>query len=111
MQQAAELNAVGAMVGAKLTPENTTLPDLRFASAFMLSYGGSPMGVLAYVDSRALRSCFVSSLMARLTNPSIGEARRLVARLVVAWRPSHLVIGHVPEERAIALAQMIKKQV
>jgi hypothetical protein len=36
-QQAAELNAVGAMVGAKLTPENATLPNPRFASAFMLS--------------------------------------------------------------------------
>src|SRR5271167_928418 len=33
-----------------ITPENVALPDLRFTSAFMLSYGGSPMGVLAYVD-------------------------------------------------------------
>jgi hypothetical protein len=38
MQQAAELKAVGAMVGANLTPENVALPDLRFTSAFMLSY-------------------------------------------------------------------------
>jgi hypothetical protein len=37
MQQAAELKAVGAMVGANLTPENVALPDLRFTSAFMLS--------------------------------------------------------------------------
>ena len=68
MQQAAELKAVGAMVGANLTPENVALPDLRFTSAFMLSYGGSPRGVLAYVDpSRALRSCFASSPTARRT--------------------------------------------
>jgi hypothetical protein len=40
------------VVGANLMPENVALPDLRFTSAFMLScfHGGSPMGVLAYVE-------------------------------------------------------------
>lgn len=66
-QQAAELKAVGAMVGATLTPENVALPGLRFTWAFMLSYGGSPMGVLAYVDPLALQSCFASSPTARRT--------------------------------------------
>ncbi|MGB7975697.1 MAG: hypothetical protein WCF81_15430, partial [Roseiarcus sp.] len=32
MQQAAELKAVGAAVGANLTPENVGLPNLRFTS-------------------------------------------------------------------------------
>ena len=50
LQQAAELKAAGGVVGANLMPENVALPDLRFTSAFMLSYGGSPMGVLAYVE-------------------------------------------------------------
>ena len=48
--QAAELSAVGAKVGANLTPENVALPGLRFTTAFMLSYEGSPLGVIAYVD-------------------------------------------------------------
>ena len=37
MQQAAELNTVGAVVRANLTPENVALPGLRFTWAFMLS--------------------------------------------------------------------------
>ena len=48
--QAAELGAVGAKVGANLTPESVALPGLRFTTAFMLAYEGSPLGVIAYVD-------------------------------------------------------------
>jgi hypothetical protein len=52
LQQAAEPKAAGGVVGANLMPENVALPDLRFTSAFMLScfHGGSPMGLLAYVE-------------------------------------------------------------
>ncbi len=106
-QQAAELKAVGAMVGAKLTPENTTLPDLRFASAFMLSYGGSPMGVLAYVDSSGAPVLLCILADGAPDKPTQSERR---GDLSLAWWSrggrSHLVIGHVPEERAIALAQI-----
>jgi len=111
MQQAAELKAVGAMVGANLTPENVALPDLRFTSAFMLSYGGSPMGVLAYVDPSG-----APVLLCILTNGAPDTPNRSERRgdLSLAWWSrngrSHLVIGHVPEERAVALAQMIEKQ-
>jgi anti-sigma factor RsiW len=111
-QQAAELKAVGAMVGARLTPENTTLPDLRFASAFMLSYGGSPMGVLAYVDPSG-----APVLLCILADGAPDEPTQSQKRgdLSLAWWSrngrSHLVIGHVSEERAVALAQMIMKQV
>jgi len=48
--QAIELSALGARVGVNLTPENVALPDLRFTTAFMLTYEGSPLGVIAYVD-------------------------------------------------------------
>jgi anti-sigma factor RsiW len=50
--QAAELSAVGAGVGAHLTPENLALPALRFTVAFMLSFEGSPLGAIAYVDAQ-----------------------------------------------------------
>ena len=48
--QAIELSALGAKVGANLTPETIALPGLRFTAAFMLAYEGSPLGVIAYVD-------------------------------------------------------------
>ena len=112
MQQAAELKAVGAVVGANLSPENVALPDLRFTSAFMLSYGGSPMGVLAYVDPSGAPVLLCILANGAPDAPTQSERR---GDLSLAWWSrngrSHLVIGHVPEERAVALAQMIEKQV
>jgi anti-sigma factor RsiW len=111
-QQAAELKAVGAMVGATLTPENVALPGLRFTWAFMLSYGGSPMGVLAYVDP--LGAPVLLCILANGAPDAPPQSERR-GDLSLAWWSrkgrSHLVIGHVPEERAVALAQMIEKQV
>ena len=111
-QQAAELMAVGAMVGATLTPENVALPGLRFTWAFMLSYGGSPMGVLAYVDPLGAPVLLCILANGAPDAPTQSERR---GDLSLAWWSrngrSHLVIGHVPEERAVALAQMIEKQV
>ena len=111
-QQAAELKAVGAMVGATLTPENVALPGLRFTWAFMLSYGGSPMGVLAYVDPLGAPVLLCILANGAPDAPTQSERR---GDLSLAWWSrngrSHLVIGHVPEERAVALAQMIEKQV
>ena len=109
---AMQLKAVGAAVGANLTPENVALPDLRFTSAFMLSYGGSPMGVLAYVDPSGAPVLLCILANGAPDAPTQSERR---GDLSLAWWSrngrSHLVIGHVPEERAVALAQMIEKQV
>jgi len=112
VQQAAELNAVAVVVGANLTPEKATLPDLRFTSAFMLSYEGSPMGVLAYVDPWGAPVLLCILANGAPDAPTQSERR---GDLSLAWWSrngrSHLVIGHVPEKRAVALAQMIEKRV
>jgi anti-sigma factor RsiW len=111
-QQTAELKVVGAKVGANLAPENVALPGLRFTSAFMLSYGGAPMGVLAYVDSTGA-PVLLCILANRAPDAPTQSERR--GDLSLAWWArngrSHLVIGHVPEERAVSLAQMIEKRV
>ena len=100
------------MVGANLTPENVALPGLRFTSAFMLSYGGSPMGVLAYVDPSGAPVLLCILANGAPDAPTHSERR---GDLSLAWWSrngrSHLVIGHVPEERAVTLAQMIEKRV
>ncbi len=112
MQQAAELKAVGAAVGANLTPENVGLPNLRFTSAFMLSYEGSPLGVVAYVDPSGAPVLLCILVNGAPDTPAQSERR---GDLSLAWWSrngrSHLVIGHVPEERAVALARMIEKRV
>jgi hypothetical protein len=111
-QQIAELKGVGAMVGASLTPENVALPGLRLKSAFMLSYGGSPMGVLAYVDPTGAPVLLCILANGAADAPTQSERR---GDLSLAWWArngrSHLVIGHVPEERAVSLARMIEKRV
>jgi anti-sigma factor RsiW len=70
--QAAELSAVGARVGAHLTPENLALPALRFTLAFMLSFEGSPLGAIAYVDARLPRSSYFECALTERAN-SIGK--------------------------------------
>src|ERR1700733_1809233 len=90
--------------------ENVALPGLRFTWAFMLSYGGSPMGVLAYVGPLG-----APVLLCILANGAADAPTNQGGDLLLAWWSrngrSHLVIGHVPEKRAVALAQMIEKQV
>ena len=110
--QAAELSAIGAKVGANLTPENVALPGLRFTTAFMLSYGGSPLGVIAYVDPSGA-PVLLCILANRAPDAPLRSERR--GDLSLAWWSrsgrSHLVIGHIPEERAVALAQTLEKRV
>jgi anti-sigma factor RsiW len=110
--QAAELSAVGARVGANLTPENIALPGLRFTVAFMLSYEGAPLAVIAYVDPTGA-PVLLCILADKTPDAPMRSERR--GNLSLAWWSrsgrSHLVIGHIPEERAVALAQMLEKRV
>ena len=110
--QAIELNALGTRVGANLTPENIALPGLRFTVAFMLSFGGSPLGVIAYVDPSG-----APVLLCIIANQAPDAPMRSERRgdLSLAWWSrsgrGHLVIGRIPEERAVALARTIEKRV
>ena len=102
----------GAEVGADLTPENVALPGLRFTTAFMLSYGDSPLGVIAYVDPSG-----APVLLCILANDAPDAPMRSERRdnLSLAWWSrggrSRLVIGRIPEERAVALAQTLEKRI
>jgi anti-sigma factor RsiW len=110
--EAAELSAIGAKVGARLTPESVALPGLRFTTAFILSYGKSPLAVIAYVDPSGAPVLFCI-LANRAPDAAIRSQRR--GDLALAWWSgggrSHLVIGHIPEEQAAALARTLEKRV
>jgi anti-sigma factor RsiW len=110
--QAAELSFVGSKVGANLTPENVALPGLRFAVAFMLSHAGHPLAVIAYVDPTGAPVLFCIHANHAPDAPMQSERR---GDLSLAWwvreGRGHLVIGHMPEERALALAQMLERRV
>jgi len=110
--QAIELSALGARVGVNLTPENVALSGLRFTVAFMLSYKGAPLGVVAYVDpsGEPVLLCIIAN---DAPDAPIRSERR--DNLSLAWWSrggrSRLVIGHIPEERAVALAQTLEKRI
>ena len=110
--QAIELSALGARLGANLTPENVALPGLRFTTAFMLTYEGSPLGVIAYVDPSGapVALCIIAN---DAPDAPIRSERR--DDLSLAWWSrggrSRLVIGRIPEERAVALAQTLEKRI
>jgi anti-sigma factor RsiW len=110
--QAVELSAVGATVGADLTPEKLALPGLRFTVAFMLSYEGLPLGAIAFVDPEG-----APVLLCVYANHAPDAPMRSEQRddLSLAWWSrggrSYLVIGRMPTERAVALARSLEKRV
>jgi anti-sigma factor RsiW len=110
--QAIELSALGARVGVNLTPESVALPGLRFTVAFMLSHNGAPLGVVAYVDPSG-----EPVLLCIIANDAPDAPMRSERRdnLSLGWWSrggrSRLVIGRIPEERAVALAQTLEKRI
>jgi anti-sigma factor RsiW len=110
--QAVELSAIRAKVGGNLTPENIALPGLRFTVAFMLSHGGHPLAVIAYVDPSGA-PILLCVLANRAPDAPIRSERRGDLSLAF-WSDdgrSYLVIGRIPEERAVALAQILQPRV
>src|SRR5271165_6503021 len=97
--QAVELSAVGARVGAHLTPENLALPALRFTVAFMLSYKNSPLAAIAFVDAQGepVMLCVIGNHApdAHLRSERRGELS------LASWSRGgrgYLVIGGIPEK-------------
>jgi anti-sigma factor RsiW len=110
--QGKKLSAVRAKVGGNLTPENVALPGLRFATAFMLSYRGTPLGVIAYVDPSGA-PVLLCILASRAPDAPVRSERRGDLGLA-SWSDdgrSYLVIGRMPEERAFSLAQVLEPRV
>ena len=110
--EALELSAVGAKVGANLTPDKLALPGLRFTVAFMLSYEGAPLGAIAYVDPEGapVMFCVIAN---QAPDAPVRSERRGDLSLAFWSRGGrgYLVIGRTPTEQAVALAQMLEKRV
>ncbi len=110
--QTLELSAVGARVGAHLTPESMALPGLRFTVAFMLSYRGSPLAAIAFVDAQGepVLLCVIDNHApdAHLRSERRGELS------LASWSRGgrgYLVIGRIPEEQAAELAGLLEERI
>jgi hypothetical protein len=80
--------------------------------AFMLSYNGAPLGVVAYVDPAGAPVLLCIIANDAPDAPMHSERRD---NLSVAWWSrggrSRLVIGRIPEERTVALARTLEKRI
>jgi anti-sigma factor RsiW len=110
--EAAELSAVGAKVGATLTPDAVALPGLRFTTAFVLRYDGHPLAVMAYVDPSGA-PVLLCILANQAPDAPLSSERRGDLSLASWTRNgrSHLIIGRLSEERAVALARLVEPRV
>jgi len=110
--QVIELSAVGARVGAKLTPEAVALPGLRFTVAFMLAYKGKPLAAIALVDAQGepVMLCIIDN---HAPDAPLRSERRGELSLANWSRGGrgYLVIGRMPEDEAVELAGMLKERI
>ncbi len=110
--EALELAAVGARVGAKLTPENVALPGLRFTVAFMLSFDGAPLAAIAFVDPEG-----TPVLLCIIKNGGTDASLRLEKReglSLTSWSRDgrgYLVIGRKPQSHIAELAGLLEKRI
>jgi anti-sigma factor RsiW len=110
--EALELGAVGARVGAKLTPENVALPGLRFTVAFMLSFDGSPLGAIAFVDPEG-----APVLLCIINNGGKDSSLRLEKRNglpLASWSREgrgFVVTGRQPEQRIAEFARLLEQRI
>jgi anti-sigma factor RsiW len=110
--QAGELSAIGQRVGVKLAPDSVALPGLRFTVAFMLSFNGAPLGVIAFVDPEGAP---VLLCIIRNRGPDAAMTSERRGDLSLAhWSQDgrgFLVVGRIPEARAVELAARLKERI
>ncbi len=110
--QALELKALSGQVGVELTPDKVALPGLRFTTAFILSYNGSLLGEIAYVDATGAPVLFCVIANGAANAPTRTEKRREFS--LADWsRGGHgfLVIGRKPGEQIAEWAQTLEKRI
>ena len=87
------------------------LPDLQFKLALILSYDGSPLGEIAFVDPRGAPVLFCVIANGAADAPMRSKRRGELS--LSSWSRAgrgYLVIGRLPDERIADLARTLEKR-
>jgi anti-sigma factor RsiW len=107
--EALELGAVGKRVGVNLTPDNVALPGVSFKVAFILAFGGAPLGEIAYVDPTGEPVLFCITANSEQDAPPRTEKRDAFS--LTSWSRGgrgYLVIARKPEQQVAELARTLE---
>ncbi len=107
--RAAELAAVGARVGARLTPEAVALPGLDLRTAFILAYDDKPLGEVVQTDRAGAPVLFCVIANARADAPLKSQRRDGFS--LASWSrggKGYLVIADLPQAQVEAYAKTLE---
>jgi anti-sigma factor RsiW len=107
--QAQELGAVGARVGAKLTPESVALQGLNLKTAFILAYENRPLAEVVQVDPKGAPVLFCVIADAGPDAPLKSERREGFS--LATWShggKGYLVIADGPEAQVTDYARALE---
>ena len=107
--RAQELQAVGARVGAKLTPESVVLPGLSLRTAFILAYDEKPLGEVVQTNSNGAPVLFCV-IADRAADAPLKSERRDGFSLA-SWSRNgkgYLVIAALPETQVADYARVLE---
>ena len=107
--RAMELGAVGARVGAKLSPESVALPGLDLRTAFILAYDGKPLGEVVQTDRGGAPVLFCVIASGNADAPLKSERRDGFS--LASWSrggKGYLVIADLPQAQVESYAQALE---
>ena len=101
--QAIELSALGGQSGRELDARKRRSPGPAIRVAFMLSYEGSPLGVIAYVDAIRGPGPVLHPRQPGGRRPDFARKSAGTSLSLAEWSRGgrgHLVIGRMPRSRS-----------
>jgi anti-sigma factor RsiW len=107
--RAEELGAVGARVGARLTPESVALPGLDLKAAFILAYERQPLAEVVQLDSKG--APFLFCVIANAAPDAPLKSERQEGFSLASWSrggKGYLVIAEAPEAQVAAYARTLE---
>jgi anti-sigma factor RsiW len=107
--QALELRAVGARVGADLTPQSVALQGVNLKTAFILAYEQHPLAEVVQVDPKGAPLLFCVIAHAGPDSPLKSERREGFS--LASWSrggKGYLVIAEAPQEQVTGYARTLQ---